>query len=61
MLTKILSWAALLLVVAFLANYYNLVSIPWLDVNTDLPTYSEDATHTDTVLKKVFEKSNREE
>jgi len=54
-LIKIFSWGALLLVVAFLVNYYDLVSIPWLDIN-DVPTYSEDAVRTDSVLKKAFEK-----
>ena len=52
---KILSWGAILLVVGFLANYYELVSIPWLTIN-DVPTYSEDAVRTNSVLEKAFEK-----
>jgi hypothetical protein len=52
---KVLSWGALLLVVAFLANYYELVSIPWLDVN-DVPTYGEDAVRTKTALEEAFDK-----
>lgn len=53
-LIKIFFWSAMLLVVAFLANYYELVSIPWLDVN-DVATYSDDAVRTNTVLEKAFE------
>jgi hypothetical protein len=51
---KIFFLAAALLVAAFFANRFGLVSIPWLDVNS-VPTYSGDAIRTDTTLKKVFE------
>lgn len=54
-LIKIAFWGAMLLVVAFLANYYELVSIPWLDLN-DVATYSDDAVRTNSVLEEVFEK-----
>ena len=54
-LIKIVFWGAMLLVVAFLANYYKLVSIPWLDVN-DVATYSDDAVRTNSILEKAFEK-----
>ena len=54
-LIKIFFWGAMLLVVAFLANYYELVSIPWLEVN-DVATYGEDAVRTNTVLEEVFDK-----
>ena len=54
-LIKIFFWSGMLLVVAFLANYYELGSIPWLDVN-DVATYSDDAVRTNTVLEKAFEK-----
>jgi len=54
-LIKIFFWGAMLLVVAFLANYYELVSIPWLDVN-DVATYGEDAVRAETVLEEVFDK-----
>jgi F0F1-type ATP synthase membrane subunit a len=50
---KIFLLAATLFVAAFFANYVGLVSIPWLDINS-VPTYSEDAIHTDDTLKKVF-------
>jgi hypothetical protein len=50
---KIFLLAAALFVAAFFANYFGLVSIPWLDLNS-VPTYSEDAIHTDDTLKKVF-------
>ena len=54
-LIKIAFWGTMLLVVAFLANYYELVSIPWLDLN-DVATYSDDAVRTNSVLEEVFEK-----
>ena len=54
-LIKIFFWGAMLLVVAFLANYYDLISIPWLEVN-DVATYGEDAVHTNSALEKVFDK-----
>jgi len=54
-LIKIFFWGAMLLVVAFLANYYELVSIPWLDVN-DVATYGDDAVRTKTALEEVFDK-----
>lgn len=54
-LIKIFFWGAMLLVVAFLANYYELVSIPWLDVN-DVAKYGEDAVRAETVLEEVFDK-----
>jgi len=50
---KIFLLAATLFVAAFFANYFDLVSIPWLDINS-VPTYSEDAIHMDDTLKKVF-------
>ena len=53
-LIKIFVMGAALLVAAFFANYYELVSIPWLDIN-DVPTYSEDAARTDDTLKEAFE------
>jgi len=51
---KLFFLVAALLVVAFFANSYGLVSIPWLDFNS-VPTYSEDAIHMDNTLKKAFE------
>ena len=45
----------MLLIVAFLANYYELVSIPWLDVN-DVATYGEDAVRTHSALEEAFDK-----
>lgn len=50
---KLFLLAAALFAAAFFANYYGLVSIPWLDINS-VPTYSEDAIHMDDTLKKVF-------
>ena len=51
---KIFFLAAALLVAAFFANRFGLVSIPWLDINS-VPTYSGDAIRTDTAIKKAFE------
>ena len=54
-LIKIFFLGAMLLVVAFLANYYELVSIPWLDVN-DVATYGDDAVRTNSALEEAFDK-----
>jgi hypothetical protein len=51
---KIFFLAAALLVAAFCANFFGLVSIPWLDINS-VPTYSGNSIRTDTMLKKTFE------
>ena len=51
---KLFLLAATLFVVAFFANRFGLVSIPWLDINS-VPTYSDDAIRTDNSLKKAFE------
>ena len=51
---KVFFLAATLFVIAFFANRWGLVSIPWLDINS-VPTYSEDAIRTDDELKKAFE------
>ena len=50
---KIFFLAAALLVAAFFANRFGLVSIPWLDLNSVL-TYSGDAIRKYTILKKAF-------
>ena len=46
--------AAMLLLAAFFANYYGIVSIPWLDIN-HIPTYGDDARHSNDAAQKVFE------
>ena len=51
---KVFFFAATLLVAAFFANYFDLIELPWLDINS-VPKYSEDAVRTDHTLKKVFE------
>jgi len=51
---KIFLLAATLFVAAFFANFFGLVSIPWLDINS-VTTYSDDAIRTDNTLKKAFE------
>lgn len=50
---KIFFLAFFLLVAAFFANYFELVSIPWLDINS-VPTYSEDAKKSHDTADKVF-------
>jgi hypothetical protein len=50
---KIFIFASALIVAAFFANYFGLVSIPWLDVNS-VPTYAGDAVRSDEAVKKVF-------
>lgn len=46
--------AACLLVAAFLANYFEFVSIPWLDVNP-VPTYGGQAQSTEEAVKQALE------
>ena len=51
---KFFIFVGIILVVAFFANYFGFVSIPWLDVNS-VPTYSGDAVRTDDAVKKLFD------
>ena len=51
---KIFFLAFILLIAAFFANYFELVSIPWLDINA-VPTYGSDAKQTQDVAQKVFD------
>ena len=51
---KMFIFVGVLLIVAFFANYFGLISIPWLDVNS-VPTYSDDAIRSDEAAKKLFE------
>ena len=51
---KIFFLAGVLLVAGYIANYFEWVSIPWLEFN-DVPTYSEGAVRTDNTLKEVTE------
>jgi hypothetical protein len=50
---KIFFLAFFLLVAAFFANYFELVSIPWLDIN-DMPTYGDEVNQTHDAAQKVF-------
>ena len=45
--------AAVLLIAAFFANYFRIVSIPWLEFNS-FPTYSDGAIRSDQTVKEVF-------
>ena len=45
--------AAVLLIAAFFANYFGIVSIPWLEFNS-VPTYSDGAIRTDQTVKGIF-------
>jgi hypothetical protein len=51
---KIFFLAGVLLVAGYIANYFEWVSIPWLEFN-DVPTYSEGAVRTDNTLKEGTE------
>ena len=50
---KIIFLAVFLLVAAFFANYFEFVSIPWLDINA-VPTYGTDMQHTHDAAEKVL-------
>ena len=50
---KIFILAAAILAVAFFANLFGFVSIPWLDVNS-VPTYGGSANQADQAAQKVF-------
>ena len=50
---KLFGLAAFLIVVAFFANYFGFVSIPWLEFNS-VPTYSDSAIRADETVKEVF-------
>ncbi len=51
---KILIIAAAIMAVAFFANLFGFVSIPWLDVNS-VTTYGDDANRSNRAAEKVFE------
>jgi hypothetical protein len=51
---KIFFLVAFLLAAAFFANYFGIVSIPWLEINA-VPTYGGEVKHTHEAAKKVFE------
>jgi hypothetical protein len=50
---KIFFLAFFLLIAAFFANYFGLVSIPWLKINA-IPTYGDEIHQTDDAAKKAF-------
>jgi hypothetical protein len=45
--------AVVLMIAAFFANYFGIVSIPWLEFNS-VPTYSDGAIRSDQAVKEVF-------
>ena len=51
---KFFIFLGVLLVAAFFANHFGLVSIPWLDVKP-VATYGDDAVRSEEAVKKVFE------
>ena len=51
---KIFFLAGALLVAGYVANYYEWVSIPWLEFN-DVPNYSDNAVRTHNTLKEDSE------
>ena len=50
---KLFGLAAGLIIAAFFANYFGLVSIPWLELNS-VPTYSDGAVRAEEAVKEVF-------
>jgi hypothetical protein len=50
---KIFFLAFLLLIAAFFANYFELVSIPWLEIN-GVPTYGDEVKQTHDAVEKVL-------
>ena len=50
---KIFFLVFFLLIAAFFANYFELVSIPWLEINS-VPTYGDNAKQTHDAAEKVF-------
>ena len=50
---KIFFLVFILLIAAFFANYFELVSIPWLDINS-VPTYSDDANKSHDAVEKAL-------
>lgn len=50
---KIFFLAFFLLIAAFFANYFGLVSIPWLELNA-VPTYGDEVKQTHDAAEKVF-------
>ena len=51
---KIFIFAGVLLIAAFFANYFGVISIPWLDVES-VPTYGQSAVRSDDAVKKLSE------
>ncbi len=51
---KIFIFAGVLLIAAFFANYFGVISIPWLDV-ASVPTYGQGAVRSDDAVKKLSE------
>ena len=51
---KIFIFLGFLLIAAFFANHFGLVSIPWLDVKS-VATYGGDAVRSDDAVRKVLE------
>jgi len=51
---KIFFLSACLLVAAFFANYFEYVSIPWLEIDA-VPTYGGEAKATDEAVKQALE------
>jgi hypothetical protein len=51
---KFFIFVGALLVAAFFANYFGVISIPWLDVKP-VATYADDAVRSDEAVKKIFE------
>ena len=51
---KIFIFVGFLFIVVFFANYFGLISIPWLDVQS-VPTYGQSAVQADETVKNLSE------
>ncbi len=51
---KVVIFLIVLLIAAFFANYYQIVSIPFLDL-PEVSTYSGDAHKTDDAVRRINE------
>jgi hypothetical protein len=51
---RVLIFLVVLFIAAFFANYFQIISIPWLDL-PEVTTYVESSERTDGALKEIDE------
>jgi 4-amino-4-deoxy-L-arabinose transferase-like glycosyltransferase len=49
---KLISLLLILFIAAFIANFFHIVSIPWLDI-PEVTTYTEKSLKKETIIKKL--------